>query len=75
MGNGVLTVEKPEIAMNINRLKDNSGIRFSEKKQPTRATIEAMGETLQNIKSGNLKVFYDVDEFMNDLLADYICAE
>ena len=42
----------------------------SEEHRPTENTMLAMEETISDIKNGNAKVFYNVDEFMNDLLAD-----
>ena len=37
---------------------------------PTEDTVMAMEETINDIKNNNLKVFYNSDDFMNDLLAD-----
>ena len=37
---------------------------------PTEDTVMAMEETMNDIKNGNMKVFYNSDELMNNLLAD-----
>ena len=34
---------------------------------PTEKTIMAMEETINDIKNGNTQVFYDMNEFMNDV--------
>jgi len=67
--NGALTAEMPGIA-GMNVMGSRFGGRLPKEERPTMATIAAMEETMNDIKNGNVRVFYDVDEFMNDLLAD-----
>ena len=67
---GILKAEKTRIA-NINiGFRDNFKMGFHEDERPTMATIEAMKETINDIKDGNFNVFYDVEDFMTDLLAN-----
>jgi len=66
---GVLTAERQGIA-GMNVMGSRFGGRLPKEERPTMATIAAMEETMNDIKSGNVRVFYDVDEFMNDLLTD-----
>jgi hypothetical protein len=70
MDANILTIEKPRKNINIDHIRRNMGFRYSETKRPTKATIEAMEETMNDIKNGNIKVFDNSDDLMNDLLAD-----
>ena len=54
-----------------NRIRRKSYISVEMKSDiPTAETVMAMEETMNDIKNGNIEVFYNVDEFMNDLLSD-----
>jgi len=66
---GVLTADRTRVA-GMNVMGSRFGGRLPKEERPTMATIAAMEETMNDIKSDNVRVFYDVDEFMNDLLAD-----
>jgi len=66
---GVLTTDRTRVA-GMNVMGSHLTGRLPKEERPTMATIAAMEETMNDIKNGNVRVFYDVDEFMNDLLAD-----
>jgi len=59
------------INLYFNRIRESSGIPVEIVSDiPTQDTVMAMDETINDIKNGNIKVFYNSDDVMNDLLSD-----